>query len=417
MNDLIDIAKGFQTSINIAYDLNNDDKVKGFIPTMSSLDVIEDVLLSTVASSTQRARILIGAYGRGKSHIVLVLMSLLFKKDISLFDGLLAKMKTNNKALYDFAVEYLNSEKILPIIVRGSSTSLTQSFLSALQQTLSEEGFSDLMPETHFKAAANQIENWRDNYPDTYRSFKASISKSIGDFILSLNEYDVKAYEEFAALYPELTSGSVFNPFLGFDIVELYESITDKLKDRGFSGIYVIYDEFSKYLESSISTATNSDIKLLQDFAEKCDRSGNKQMHLMLISHKDIANYIDSNLPKDKVDGWRGVSGRFKHINLHNNYSQMYEIISAVIRKNPAKWQAYKEKHQSRFEDLKDRFTKNSLLDKNNIDEINNGVEGCYPLHPISTFILPRLSEKVAQNERTLFTFCHQKISSRSQHL
>jgi hypothetical protein len=406
MNDLIDIAKGFQTSINIAYDLNNDDKVKGFIPTMSSLDVIEDVLLSTVASSTQRARILIGAYGRGKSHIVLVLMSLLFKKDISLFDGLLAKMKTNNKALYDFAVEYLNSEKkILPIIVRGSSTSLTQSFLSALQQTLSEEGFSDLMPETHFKAAANQIENWRDNYPDTYRSFKASISKSIGDFILSLNEYDVKAYEEFAALYPELTSGSVFNPFLGFDIVELYESITDKLKDRGFSGIYVIYDEFSKYLESSISTATNSDIKLLQDFAEKCDRSGNKQMHLMLISHKDIANYIDSNLPKDKVDGWRGVSGRFKHINLHNNYSQMYEIISAVIRKNPAKWQAYKEKHQSRFEDLKDRFTKNSLLDKNNIDEINNGVEGCYPLHPISTFILPRLSEKVAQNERTLFTF------------
>lgn len=406
MNDLIDIAKGFQTSINISYDLNNNDKVKGFIPTMSSLDVIEDVLLSTVASSTQRARILIGAYGRGKSHIVLVLMSLLFKKDKSLFEELLSKMKTNNESLYDFAVEYLNSEKkILPIVVRGSSTSLTQSFLSALQQALSEEGFSDLMPETHFKAAVNQIENWRSNYPDTYKSFTGAISKPIGDYILSLNEYDVKAYEEFAALYPELTSGSVFNPFLGFDIVELYENIADKLKDRGFSGIYVIYDEFSKYLESSISTATNSDIKLLQDFAEKCDRSRNKQMHLMLISHKDIANYIDSNLPKDKVDGWRGVSGRFKHINLHNNYSQMYEIISAVIRKNSVKWQTYKEKHQSRFEDLKDRFTKNNLLDKNNTNEITNGVEGCYPLHPISTFILPRLSEKVAQNERTLFTF------------
>ena len=221
MNDLIDIAKGFQTSINISYDLNNNDKVKGFIPTMSSLDVIEDVLLSTVASSTQRARILIGAYGRGKSHIVLVLMSLLFKKDKSLFEELLSKMKTNNESLYDFAVEYLNSEKkILPIVVRGSSTSLTQSFLSALQQALSEEGFSDLMPETHFKAAVNQIENWRSNYPDTYKSFTGAISKPIGDYILSLNEYDVKAYEEFAALYPELTSGSVFNPFLGFDIIE-----------------------------------------------------------------------------------------------------------------------------------------------------------------------------------------------------
>lgn len=120
MNDLIDIAKGFQTSINISYDLNNNDKVKGFIPTMSSLDVIEDVLLSTVASSTQRARILIGAYGRGKSHIVLVLMTLLFKKDKSLFEELLSKMKTNNESLYDFAVEYLNSEKKYSLLLCGA---------------------------------------------------------------------------------------------------------------------------------------------------------------------------------------------------------------------------------------------------------------------------------------------------------
>jgi hypothetical protein len=180
------------------------------------------------------------------------------------------------------------------------------------------------MPETHFKAAVNQIDNWRGSYPDTYKRFIETLSKPVYDFILALNEYDVKAYDEFTALYPAMTSGSTFNPLLGFDIPELYENIATKLKDKGYSGIYVIYDEFSKYLESSIATATNSDIKLLQDFAEKCDRSGSTQMHLMLISHKDIANYIDSNLPKDKVDGWRGVSGRFKHINLHNNYSQMY---------------------------------------------------------------------------------------------
>ena len=406
MRELIGISKGFQTSVNIAYDLNNDDKVRGFIPTMSSLDVIEDVLLSTVASSTQRARILIGAYGRGKSHIVLVLMSLLFKKDKAIFDALLKKMKANNPALYEFAVEYLKSnQRILPIIVRGSSTSLTQSFMSALQQALSEEGLSDLMPETHFKAAVNQIENWRDKYPDTYKKFTKSLSKPINDFILALNEYDVDAYDEFASLYPTLTSGSSFNPFLGFDIPELYETIAVKLKDKGFNGIYVIYDEFSKYLESSIATATNSDIKLLQDFAEKCDRSGSTQIHLMLISHKDIANYIDGNLPKDKVDGWRGVSGRFKHVNLHDNYSQMYEIISAVIRKDQKLWGDFLKANDERFNDLKNRFIKNGLLEQTNNDVVVTAIEGCYPLHPISTFILPRLSEKVAQNERTLFTF------------
>ena len=49
-----------------------------------------------------------------------------------------------------------------------------------------------------------------------------------------------------------------------------------------------------------------------------------------------------------------------------------------------------------------DRYKENNLFD--NFD-LNTAIMDCYPLHPISTFILPRLSEKVARNERTLFTF------------
>jgi hypothetical protein len=228
------------------------------------------------------------------------------------------------------------------------------------------------------------------------------LGEPVDGFILSLKEYDVRSYEKFEKLYPELTSGSTFNPFLGFDVVELYEATVDSLKGHGYDGVYIIYDEFSKYLESSIVNATISDIKLLQDFAEKCDRSGSKQMHLMLISHKDISNYIDDKLPKEKVDGWRGVSGRFKHINLHNNFSQMYEIISAVIKKEPDSWEKFSKKNKAKFDDLKSRFVNYGLIETLDAD---TAVEGCYPLHPISTFILPRLSERVAQNERTLFTF------------
>lgn len=409
----IDVAKGFQTSVNIAFDLHNDEKVKNFIPTMSSLDIVEDVLLSTSQNAAQRARILIGAYGRGKSHIILVMMSLLFKKDVALFDMILNKVKLHNPKLYEFAVDYISSDKkLLPIIVSGSSASLTQSFLNALQQALKAENMDNLMPETNFKASINTIELWKQNYPDTYEKFAQALSEPVDNFILALKEYDVNAYERFENLYPTLTSGSTFNPFIGFDVVELYEKVVDKLKTKKYDGVYIIYDEFSKYLESSIANATISDIKLLQDFAEKCDRSGNKQIHLMLICHKDIANYIDNSLPKEKVDGWRGVSGRFKHINLHNNFSQMYEIISAVIKKDKTFWEAFCKKNKDRFDDLTKRFTANSLLDKKDEETLQTAVRGCYPLHPISTFILPRLSEKVAQNERTLFTF----LSSDQKH-
>ena len=156
------VEKGFQTSINIAYDLYNESKVKNFIPTMSSIEVIEDVMLSTNVPDRGRARILIGAYGKGKSHIVLILMSLLFKKDIALFELLLNKIKEHNPKLYGFITDYINSDKkLLPIIVCGSSTSITQSFLSALQTALKNENLTNLMPETNFKAAVNTIELWK----------------------------------------------------------------------------------------------------------------------------------------------------------------------------------------------------------------------------------------------------------------
>jgi hypothetical protein len=402
----IGVAKGFQTSVNIAYDLNNDDKVRGFIPTQSSLDIIEDILLSTAVTAAQRARILIGAYGRGKSHIILVLLSLLSGRDEGLFAALLRKMDNVNPELAGFARERLHSGKqLLPVVVRGSSSSLTSSFLGALQLALNDEGLSNIMPETHFQAAVNAIGNWRDNFPDTYSRFVSALPKPVDDFVISLKEYNADDYNTFSELYPRLTSGSAFNPFLGFDMAELYESISKKLKSKGYDGVFVVYDEFSKYLESNIANATISDIKMLQDFAEKCDRSGELQMHLLLVCHKDIANYIDGRLLKEKVDGWRGVSGRFKHLNLHNNYAQMYEIISAVIKKEPKWWSVFTSKNHARFEELKRRFIANKLLDSGNASEIENAVFGCYPLHPISTFILPRLSERVAQNERTLFTF------------
>ena len=37
MNQMISVASGFQFSVNIGYDLNNDDKLRNFIPTRSAL--------------------------------------------------------------------------------------------------------------------------------------------------------------------------------------------------------------------------------------------------------------------------------------------------------------------------------------------------------------------------------------------
>ncbi len=403
MSEMISVATGFQYSVNIGYDLSSDDKLKNFIPTQSALQLLEEILLSTSSTSTERARILIGAYGKGKSHIVLTILSMLLKKDLSLFEKLMPRIEENPRLLQCVQNYYEGNNKILPVVITGSSTSLTQAFLLALQRTLSENNLLDVMPETNYKAAIAVIERWQSNFPETYEQLKALLDEPIAELITQLANFNISAYETFERIYPSLTAGSVFNPFLGFNVVDLYESVAHGLREKGYTGLYVVYDEFSKYLEANITEASVSDTKTLQDFAEKCNRSGALQLHLMLICHKEIANYIDK-LPKQKVDGWRGVSERFKHIHLNNNFSQTYEIIASVIQKQPARWEEFQNLHRSDFQNLSTRYRSHPLF-AGNSEELQTAIFGCYPLHPVSTFILPRLSERVAQNERTLFTF------------
>ena len=271
---MISVASGFQYSVNIGYDLNNDDKLKNFIPTRSALELMEEVLLSTNPASNERARVLVGAYGKGKSHIVLSILAMLMKRDLGLFKKAMPRIKENPR-LYQCVQNYYDSNnKILPVIITGSNTSLSQAFLLALHRTLSMNGLLNAMPETNYKAAVNVIERWENEFPDTFEKLKKEIDCPINIFIEQLQNYNIESYEKFEKIYPKLTAGSYFNPFIGFDVIDLYEEAVKGLKSQGYTGIYVIYDEFSKYLEANITDASVSDTKMLQDFAEKCNRSG-----------------------------------------------------------------------------------------------------------------------------------------------
>ena len=240
MSKMIEVASGFQYSVNIGYNLNNDDKLRNFIPTRSSLQLLKEILLSTRPDSTERARVLVGAYGKGKSHIVLTILSILMQRDRGLFTHLMPKMDEDPE-LKQLVDNYYSDpkNKILPVIINGASTSLPQAFLLALQRRLSENNL-DIMPETNYRAAIKTIQKWEEDYPEVYEKFKKEISMPIEAFLFEMEAYNVEVYEEFERIYPTLTAGSVFNPFVGFDVVDLYESVTRSLKEKGYLGIYVV---------------------------------------------------------------------------------------------------------------------------------------------------------------------------------
>lgn len=77
MSDMIKIAKDFQYAINIAYDAEDSNKIKNYIFTAASLDLLKKLFNSVIEDTSDKSHFLIGPYGKGKSHLALVLLNLL----------------------------------------------------------------------------------------------------------------------------------------------------------------------------------------------------------------------------------------------------------------------------------------------------------------------------------------------------
>lgn len=406
LSENITVLSDFQYSVNIGADLFSDEKIKNYIPTTSAIELIEDVMLSQKDTSTDRARIFTGAYGKGKSHFALVLVSLLSRKEPDLFKNLLPKIKEYNSELYDLVIEYINSDKrLLPVVIQGSGLGIRQSLMSELKKALANLGLEHLMPDTYFKAAVATIENWEKHYAKTYENFSKAIDGTISGYIAELLQYNVDYYNNFTKIYKQLSAGAEFNPASAMTVTELYTNVAEKIKVEGYKGIFVIYDEFSKYLQGNSRKDTGDDFQALQEFAELCTRSKEKQLHIMLISHQSIINYFDKDISKTKIDEWKAVSNRFKPVELNNNSSQMYQIISHVLNHNSTWFINFKHNNQALFEQTFEKWSKHrafaELIDR----EKESLVYDCYPLEPITTYLLPKISEMIAQNERTIFTF------------
>ena len=408
LSELIVPNRDFQTSVNIDFDFGDKTKVEGLIPTEAVCRYLEEILRDVVAPSNQRAKLFVGAYGKGKSHVVLAALSAMWYKDPSTFRRIVDAYRKRGLGFGDTLLHFVtDGARLLPVIINGSTSDLRHSLLSALRNSLRANGFGDLMPQTNYDGAIATIERWKNDYPETLRRLEELSGLTAESIVSQLKNMDTDAYDTFVSLYPQLTSGSAFDVLDGADVIDVYQEVIDRLARKGIGGVYVVYDEFSKYLETSLEKATVEDTRLLQDFAEACNRSAlDKQMHLLLISHKSLSNYIDSKLPKEKVDGWRGVSGRFEEIAMHDDASQYYELMAAAIIKDQEAWDCWLteggDANERKLDTLRSRYVSNGLLTE---DEAQLVVFGCYPLHPITAYLLPRLSERVAQNERTLFTF------------
>ena len=81
--DFIQVDENFQYSVNLQFDLNNINKIKNYIPTKDGCEVLK-TYISSIVNGKNRATTLIGPYGKGKSHLLLILLMLISDYDKNL---------------------------------------------------------------------------------------------------------------------------------------------------------------------------------------------------------------------------------------------------------------------------------------------------------------------------------------------
>lgn len=411
--EFIQTNQNFRKSVNLQLDLGNYERIGSYIPTRSSVAILERYFLPLMGKSSENATILIGPYGKGKSHLLLVLLALLQgKSDES--EQLLQRIEQSagENTLACIRATVNSGKKYLPVLINPiAGQDLNQTFIIALREALLREGMEDIAPESYYSEAVNTIAGWKEKYPDTYQQFEILLKEegiTVAKFTKQLQHQGKAQLDAFMDYYPMLTAGSVFAPMLTVGALKIYQQVARVLEEEiGYSGIYVVFDEFSKYIEGHGEDGFSNDMRTLQDMCELANNSGTS-LFVTLVAHKSIHEYAKG-IPLSAKNAFRGVEGRLTEIEFVVSAQNNYELIAdAIVKKEPEFSKAYaklsaKKEYQNFVESSWQLPCFHKLFLREEFEAMI--AKGCFPMAPLFNYALLHISEQIAQNERTIFTF------------
>ncbi len=420
IRDIVDISTTDLTEVNIKRDFDNPQKIAGYIPNDASRRTLKEIISGLMPTSTKRVHLITGSYGTGKSHFGLILSALLRKLPGA--KQVLLRVRDKDNDVFQLVTRSLDATKKYLVIVPDISSypnGFNRTLLLALHNALEKENI-EFRPNSYYDAALKCIDRWAvegsksaDDNP--YKKFaKALIDCGKTPDILKdgLRKCSDTDLEIFKKVHEIVTYGAIFQPEASINPTDLYEEAVKYLRDKGnWEGVWVICDEFGRYLSELAKDPNSWESQNIQQFAEYCKRGGENQCHFVVIAHQTLADYATGF--RDKKE-WEKMAGRF----IGNEYSlenisaryETVEMISSIITR---KMDTVDQKQiwekigahsdfQILFDDLKDAGIYSDQKQSWFMDTL---LTGCFPLHPLTTYCLPLLAQKVGQRERTLFTF------------
>lgn len=157
--------------------------------------------------------------------------------------------------------------------------------------------------------------------------------------------------------------------------------------------LLLVLDELGKNLEYCATNPHLSDLFLLQQLAELPSSPADPAIVVVGVLHQSFAEYGQSLASLQRKE-WGKIQGRFEDIAFSESPEQIVRLLAAAInQKEVARNAKYGKNWQT--------FLRQTL--KTDIE--GDTLQLLRPLHPLTALLLPNLAVRLAQNDRSVFSF------------
>jgi len=353
IKNFVSVKTQYTRSINLERDANSSDVVSSYIPTSRALRTFARIADSFNLDLQPRAWSLVGPYGSGKSAFAVFLSQLLSTPTSNESHVAQQVLGKSEKTLATkFAKDANDSDGYLKVLITGSPESLSKRLVSELAE----------VAESYWK-------NIPGKKPSIIEELK---NASSGDATTS-------------------------------EIIELIKQLQVRLERTRCKGILFVIDELGKFLEYEARHYGANDIYLLQALAEHACKGHEANLFLFVLLHQSFEQYAKG-LGENLKTEWSKVQGRFEEVPFLESAEQVLRVVSAAFKYDLNR--SDREKLLLHATSVAKVLVKEQAIPSTlELKEAASLFANCYPLHPVSAVILPILCQKIAQNERTLFSY------------
>lgn len=416
INDIIEIHSGYSDNVDLKNDFQNDslnkERMANYRPIKSHRDAFSIIAESPFKKDSKRCFILSGSFGTGKSHLCLMAANYFSipstTPEIESFFKLYKEAEEEEKKPNKKSEIFKNIRRTGKFLVCICDYQLNTNFetivLRSIKDAFQREDIDINEINSLYLQAYKKIVEWENSSEQYFINKFANELESeypnwtVNKIKKALQEYDREAANIFKEIHKKITTADF--ELSSDNLIDIIKQISESkiIKER-FRGIVIFFDEFDYQIQNK-----RFELNTFQKFGKMCEDSFMDNFPILFVAttHRSFVSYKTTYNDAD----FKTVSDRVYEIAMVTNGIE--DIISAIVvpKKKSVIWEKEIKPHRDIFNQSANECHSLKIFDWLSIPKLRDKIiENIYPMHPIATYALIRLSLDLGSNNRSVFKF------------